>query len=985
MDDTQETVTVTLTAPRLRRERRQRRPIRRRRPCRRPSILRQSGLILVVLFTILTVIGLNMPSWTRVGDHVDTALLRGLAHLRVSWLSTAARAIKVAGSGWGVTFLGLGAVVALMIVRRWRHLIVYLLSLLTINFVGNIVVEATRRPRPFSVTTIAAWGGFSMPSPPVGILAAVLVGLAYAMVVPGRPRQYAKICIGALVLVLALARLYLAVDHLSDVIFGITLGVAIPVTLFRLITPNESFPVVYRRGRAAHLQITGNREAAIKRAIHEQLGLTVLEIKPFGLSGSGGSTPLRLTMSGDPPTYLFAKLYAKNHVRSDRWYKIWRTILYGRLEDEASFQTVRRFVEYEDYTLRLLWDAGIPTAEPYGIVEITPEREYMLVTQFFHGAVEISEAEVTDDTIDQGLGLIRKLWDVGVAHRDVKPANLMVLDGQLLLIDVFFVQVRPSPWRQAVDLANMMLVLAVHTDAERVYRRALNSFSPEELGEAFAATRGVASPTQLRQFLKRDGRDLLAKCRELAPARAPITLQRWSFRRVGTALVMLGAITLAVLAGVTLFFPVQNVSVDVAPECGTGRSMILAAQAVPSATRLPCIASLPAGWGFRSANIHSGVVTFSLDVGTTPVVTVSLTPTCSVAGAQEIPSDEPGTRRFEKPLGAVAGVLGDPHLPFPRRLHHLSVPAARRLPVRAGPGQRHRPVVPGPKHAGAVRAALGGPHSLRGGSAVPAVTGDPAGRRGEHALLGTPRRDTIVFAVLAVATAVWFVMMANHATRAPIDRFDHTFLRWMITIRSRPLTLVAEFFKRPGARVRDAAGANPRGGVSRLASAVVALGIVRLGRARLRGVHRADQGPVRTRPSARPHRLDERHVVPIRARGRGIGDDRRRGHRPAARGNGTLRVGGLRGGLLGHHGPVARLPGRSLAVGCDRRRPHRHLGRPRGGGRGALHQGSPRGSRRAGGIRGGGPRHDRRSKMTGSAGDGPARRFASGRRAAAGS
>ena len=49
---------------------------------------------------------------------------------------------------------------------------------------------------------------------------------------------------------------------------------------------------------------------------------------------------------------------------------------------------------------------------------------------------------------------------------------------------------RRSPWRQAVDLGNMVLVLAVRTDAERVYRRALDYFTPDELAEAFAATRG---------------------------------------------------------------------------------------------------------------------------------------------------------------------------------------------------------------------------------------------------------------------------------------------------------------------------------------------------------------------------------------------------------------------------------------------------------------------------------------------------------------
>src|SRR5262249_46032076 len=161
--------------------------------------------------------------------------------------------------------------------------------------------------------------------------------------------------------------------------------------------------------------------------------------------------------------------------------KYGRTILYGRLEDETPFQNVRRLVQYEDYMLRLLRDVGIPTAAPYGIVEITPEREYMLVTEFFDGAIEIGDADIDDTLIDEGLLLIRKLWDAGIAHRDIKPANLMVRDDKVLLIDVFFAQIRPSPWRQAVDLANMMLVLAVRTDAPRVYQRALRYFTPDDI------------------------------------------------------------------------------------------------------------------------------------------------------------------------------------------------------------------------------------------------------------------------------------------------------------------------------------------------------------------------------------------------------------------------------------------------------------------------------------------------------------------------
>ena len=215
-----------------------------------------------------------------------------------------------------------------------------------------------------------------------------------------------------------------------------------------------------------------------------------------------------------------------------------------------------------------------------------------------------------------------------------------------------FVQVRPSPWRQAVDLGNMMLVLAVRTDPQRVYRRALRYFTPAELAEAFAATRGVASPTQLRAFMKRDPRDLLGEFRALAPQRPPIVLQRWSIRRVALAAAMLAIITAAVFQVGDAFLPGAQDLGSRAPTCGTGHSMILSAQAVPSAALLPCVAALPSGWQVRGADIASGKTRLWLDSDRAgpQAVTVTLTATCDTSGARQIPSDQPGTSRFERPL-----------------------------------------------------------------------------------------------------------------------------------------------------------------------------------------------------------------------------------------------------------------------------------------------------------------------------------------------
>ncbi|HEY4608650.1 MAG TPA: phosphatase PAP2 family protein, partial [Ilumatobacteraceae bacterium] len=555
-------------------------------------------------------------------------------------------------TGWTIFYVTLALLIATAFFRRWRHLFTFLGSVVVLVFIGSALIDAFQRPRPYDVTTIGRWQGFALPSATAAIVSFTAVGVVYMMVVPGRPRETAKLVAAAAVALVVFSRMYLGVDHPSDVLAGVALGVAIPLNGFRFFTPNEVFPVTYRRGKTAHLDIGGRRGEALRKAAADQLGLTVVDVRPIGLAGSGGSTPLRLRVAGDPDTYLFGKLYAMNHVRADRWYKLGRTILYGRLEDETPFQSVRRLVQYEDYALRVMRDAGVPTATPVGIVQLTPEREYMLVTSLFEDSEEIGDAEVDDQIIDEGLALIRRLWNNGLAHRDIKPANLLVKDGHLYIIDVAFAQIRPSPWREAVDLANMMLVLGVRTDAERVYNRALAYFTPDDIAEAFAAARGIASPSQLRTMMKKDGRDLLAQFRALAPARRPISLQTWGPRRIIMAAGLVVVVAVALLNMYNMFSPVE-LPIEDKPACGTGKVMIVMAQAVPSATSVPCVAALPAGWTVAGVKAGRGLGQFWLDSDRAGrhAVDVTLRPeaACVLQGAHEVISDEPGMRRFELP------------------------------------------------------------------------------------------------------------------------------------------------------------------------------------------------------------------------------------------------------------------------------------------------------------------------------------------------
>jgi tRNA A-37 threonylcarbamoyl transferase component Bud32/membrane-associated phospholipid phosphatase len=520
-------------------------PVRRRRPTGEPAPLPRHlsshtvGYLVVLAITVMLWVALRFTPSLGVITRADDTALRVIAHTRSGAITSLMRGADHLGSSPVTAVMAWATMAVLLLWRRFQHLIAYLVALLAASLVELIVGANLARMRPTGVAILGNWQGYANPSRPVSGLAVVLAGVVFALAPAGVWRRRAGWLAAGLLAVLCFARLYLAVDHPTDVFAGLAVGWALPAVLFHLATPDEAFPISYKWGAHAHLDIGMARRDAIRRALAEQLGAQLEAIEPFGLGGSAGSTPLRLRIrqgDADDPTVVFAKLYALSHLRSDRLYKLVRSIRYGRLEDERPFSTVRRLVEYEDHLLRLFHDFGLPTPKPYGLVEIAPEREYLILMEYFEGARELSAPPITDAEIDQGLAIVRTMWDAGVAHRDIKPSNLLIADGQVKLIDVAFGAVRPSPWRQAVDLANMMLTLALASTAERVYQRALLLFTPDDVAEAFAASRGVTLPAQLRTRLRADGRDLVEQFRLLAPPRRPLPIQRWTVRRIVTTL-----------------------------------------------------------------------------------------------------------------------------------------------------------------------------------------------------------------------------------------------------------------------------------------------------------------------------------------------------------------------------------------------------------------------------------------------------------------
>ena len=141
--------------------------------------------------------------------------------------------------------------------------------------------------------------------------------------------------------------------------------------------------------------------------------LIATEVKPFGLDGSGGSTPLRITVKGDAGRDLRVRQAVRGHARA------LRPLVQAR--PHAAVRPARgregRSTPCAGWSSTRTTCCGCCTTpgcrcpQPLGIVEITPEREYLLVTEFFDGAQEIGDAEVDD--VDHRPGAARRPPDVG--------------------------------------------------------------------------------------------------------------------------------------------------------------------------------------------------------------------------------------------------------------------------------------------------------------------------------------------------------------------------------------------------------------------------------------------------------------------------------------------------------------------------------------------------------------------------------------------
>ncbi len=231
-----------------------------------------------------------------------------------------------------------------------------------------------------------------------------------------------------------------------------------------------------------------------------QCGVEVVELVPAAVDARGSSPWFATTADGQR---LFVKVLGSGHRAADLLFRLYRWLRFRHPGDRRPYVSLRRAVEHEALGSLQASNRGIPTPRFLAIADVGGDG-MMLTYQAVHGrSLDSLPAEaLTDERLEQIWRLILKLHDSGVAHRDLRLANIFLsAEGEMYLIDFGFAELSADASQKAVDIAEAMSSTAAVAGTDRAVAAAARVMPAPLLGDAAGWIQPQAVSSATRQAL----------------------------------------------------------------------------------------------------------------------------------------------------------------------------------------------------------------------------------------------------------------------------------------------------------------------------------------------------------------------------------------------------------------------------------------------------------------------------------------------------
>jgi uncharacterized membrane protein YbhN (UPF0104 family)/tRNA A-37 threonylcarbamoyl transferase component Bud32 len=251
--------------------------------------------------------------------------------------------------------------------------------------------------------------------------------------------------------------------------------------------------VLLALGRPMRPLDPGQVAAALRRT-----ALDVAEVHPASVDARG-SRPFFGTTTGG--SGVFVKVLGREERSSDLLFRFYRWLRFRGLGDEAIASSLKQSIEHEALVSALAADGGIRTPRLLAVTEVDADRLALAYARIEGSSLDGVPAERLTDEVLRGIWrLVADLHRAGIAHRDLRLANLLLDDdGQPWLLDFGFGTVAALPGQLAGDVAELLCSMAVAVGPQRTVDAAVAELRPEQLQAALPRLQPDALSTATRK------------------------------------------------------------------------------------------------------------------------------------------------------------------------------------------------------------------------------------------------------------------------------------------------------------------------------------------------------------------------------------------------------------------------------------------------------------------------------------------------------
>jgi undecaprenyl-diphosphatase len=305
---------------------------------------------------------------------------------------------------------------------------------------------------------------------------------------PWLPRRWQRASWAALVL-LIVVRLALGTNLPAELVLALSTGVAVGSgILFIVGSPNRN---------------PSGREIV---ATLQRSGIDVARLETAQVDARGSSPYFVETADG---CSMFVKTLSTDERSADLLFRLYRQFRFKNVGDEPAFSTLRRAVEHEALLSYSASAAGVRTPALVTVGLIGQDEYSMLLA---YEAIEgrsldsIEADELTDEVLTEIWEQVGILRDHGIAHRDLRLANVFLDEENVpWIIDFGFSELAASDLLLKSDVAELITSSALLVGPDRAVRWAVEVLGADAVSDSAPRVQPQALSGATRTELKERG------------------------------------------------------------------------------------------------------------------------------------------------------------------------------------------------------------------------------------------------------------------------------------------------------------------------------------------------------------------------------------------------------------------------------------------------------------------------------------------------